>query len=77
MDQIPKPEDDAATLTEWLKKLREEDQLLERVGKELKKEHRVKAQGYLARFIHAGNLANNVVFGFGFNYCLFKVSRAV
>lgn len=77
VDQVPKPREDAATLTEWLKRLREEDRLLERTGHELLKEHRAKAQGYLVRFIHAGNRANNVVFGFGFNYCLFDVSRSI
>jgi hypothetical protein len=77
VDPIPKPREDAAKLTEWLKRLREEDELLERTGHELMKEHRAKAQGYLVRFIHAGNRANNVVFGFGFNYCLFDVSRSI
>ena len=77
VEPISKPAADAATLTKWLRKLRQEDQLLERTGHELMKEHRAKAEGYLVRFIHAGNLANNVVFGFGFDYCLFDVSRSV
>ena len=37
--------------------------------------HGIKAQRLTARFIHNGNLANNVVLAFGFNYCSFKFSR--
>ena len=35
----------------------------------------IPAQRLTARFIHNGNLANNTVIAFGFNYCSFKFSR--
>ena len=35
----------------------------------------IKAQRLTARFIHNGNLANNVTLAFGFDYCSFKFSR--
>ena len=38
-------------------------------------DHTIKAQRLTARFIHNGNLANNVTLAFGFNYCSFKFSR--
>ena len=37
--------------------------------------HTIKAQRLTARFIHHGNLANNVTLAFGFNYCSFRFSR--
>ena len=37
--------------------------------------HTIKAQRLTARFIHNGNLANNVTLAFGFDYCSFKFSR--
>ena len=38
-------------------------------------ENAIKAQRLTARFIHNGNLANNVVLAFGFDWCSFKFSR--
>ncbi|HXV05578.1 MAG TPA: hypothetical protein VFP23_06710, partial [Solirubrobacterales bacterium] len=32
-------------------------------------------QRYAVRFVHNGNLANEVVLAFGFDYCSFKFSR--
>jgi hypothetical protein len=75
LEAIPMPPDDTAVLKVWIERLREENELLKKIGEELLDAHRVKAQGYLARFVHSGNQANRVVFGFGFDQCLFRASR--
>ena len=69
---IAPPPADAAVLRSWLKTLQEQNAFLRGAGRELSRERRVPAQGFLARFVHSGNLANDLVLGFGFNYCLFK-----
>jgi hypothetical protein len=68
---IPKPPADAADLTTWLKKLKIQNLFLARTGKSLSEGRRVQAQGYLSRYLHNGNLANDIVLGFGFKSCLF------
>lgn len=45
---------------------------LRKAGKALGEGERVRAQGYLSRFVHNGNLANDTVLGYGFKYCLFN-----
>ena len=42
---------------------------------QLRADHAIQAQRLTARFIHNGNLANNTVLAFGFDYCSFKFSR--
>jgi hypothetical protein len=69
---IAPPPADAGVLRSWLKRLQEQNAFLRDAGRELSRERRVPAQGFLARFVHSGNLANDLVLGFGFNYCLFK-----
>jgi len=69
--QLPKPAADAAELTAWQKKLGTQNEFLARAGKALSEDKRVKAQGYFTRFIHYGNLANDIVLGYGFKACLF------
>ncbi len=41
----------------------------------LEAERVIEAQRAIARFIHNGNLANNAVLAFGFDYCDFRFSR--
>jgi hypothetical protein len=41
----------------------------------LRAERIVAYQHSSVRFVHTGNLANDVVIFFGFNYCRFKFSR--
>jgi hypothetical protein len=72
---LPKPSEDAATLTSWLKQLKVENTLMERAGKLMLEERKSQVQGYLARFAHAGNVANDIVLGFGFNHCLFRLAK--
>jgi hypothetical protein len=69
---LPRPLADADLLTEWLKQLEVQNSFLRKTGQALAAAQRVKAQGFLSRFVHNGNLANDLVLGFGFKYCLFN-----
>ena len=73
--KVSRPPADTAKLTKWFRYLRRQESYLRQVTVELRTEHSIKAQRLIARFIHNGNLANNVVLPFGFNYCSFKFSR--
>ncbi len=52
-----------------------QESYLKQITAQLQAGHAIKAQRLTARFIHNGNLANNVVLAFGFDYCSFKFSR--
>lgn len=68
---IPIPQEDSEDLVAWLKQLKIQNFFLDRTGQALTEAHRVQAQGFLSRFIHNGNVANDLVLGFGFKFCLF------
>jgi hypothetical protein len=70
---IPQPQEDAADLSAWLRRLDVQNGFLHAAGKDLGDSHRVQAQGDLSRFVHWANLANDQVLGFGFDDCLFKI----
>jgi hypothetical protein len=72
---VPRPIADAAKLSKWFGYLKNQESYLERITAQLRANHPIKAQRLTARFIHNGNLANNVVLAFGFDYCSFKFSR--
>jgi hypothetical protein len=72
IQKIPKPPTDAAELTRWLELLKTQTAFLRKTGQALKQGQRAKAQGFQARFVHNGNLANDTVLGFGFDHCLFQ-----
>jgi hypothetical protein len=72
---VPRPTADAAKLGKWFSYLKKQDSYLGQITTQLRAEHAIKAQRLTARFIHNGNLANNVVLAFEFNYCSFKFSR--
>jgi hypothetical protein len=72
---VPRPPADASRLTKWFGYLKRQEQYLREIADELRADHTIKAQRLTARFIHHGNLANNVTLGFGFNYCSFRFSR--
>jgi len=73
--RVSRPAADLARLKEWFVYLnRQEDYLLE-ITDQLRIGHTIKAQRLTSRFIHNGNLANNVTLAFGFDYCSFKFSR--
>jgi hypothetical protein len=72
---VPQPVADQAKLTKWLGYLEGETKLLSEIGKALKAGNKGKAQTLSVRLTHNGNLANNAVLGFEFNYCLIDSSR--
>lgn len=72
---VPRPSADAAKLAKWFTYLKRQESYLRQITAQLRQDHAIKAQRLTARFIHNGNLANNVVLAFGFNYCSFKFSR--
>jgi hypothetical protein len=72
---VPQPTADAAKLSKWLGYLEGEETLLGEIGKALKAGKKSKAQTLSVRLTHNGNLANNAVLGFDFDYCLIDSSR--
>lgn len=72
---VPRPAADSAKLGKWFGYLGTQESYLEQITAQLRAGRETKAQRLTARFIHNGNLANNVVLAFGFNYCSFKFSR--
>lgn len=72
---VPRPPADAARLGKWFGYLKSQDGYLKQITAQLRAGRAIKAQRLTARFIHNGNLANNVVLPFGFDYCSFKFSR--
>jgi hypothetical protein len=72
---VPRPSGDATRLKKWFTYLKRQQSYLGQITAQLRQSHAIKAQRLTARFIHNGNLANNVVLAFGFNYCSFKFSR--
>jgi hypothetical protein len=72
---VSRPEADAAKLGKWFTYLKRQVSYLGQITAKLRQDDPIQAQRLTARFIHNGNLANNVVLAFGFNYCSFKFSR--
>ncbi|HEY5054443.1 MAG TPA: hypothetical protein VII45_13660 [Solirubrobacterales bacterium] len=72
---VPRPTADAARLAKWFVYLNRQEEYLRQITLQLRAQQMIKAQRSTARFIHNGNLANNVVLAFGFNYCSFRFSR--
>jgi hypothetical protein len=72
---VPRPPADEAKLGKWFVLLERQESYLQQITAQLQAGKAIKAQRLTARFIHSGNLANNVVLAFGFNYCSFKFSR--
>lgn len=72
---VARPSADGERLRKWFTYLNRQESYLSQITTQLRQEHAIKAQRLTARFIHNGNLANNVVLAFGFDYCSFKFSR--
>jgi hypothetical protein len=72
---VPRPPTDAPKLAKWFSYLNQQEAYLRQISADLRAGKSIPAQRLTARFIHSGNLANNVVIAFGFNYCSFKFSR--
>jgi hypothetical protein len=75
IESVPRPAADAARLKEWFVYLNRQENYLVEITAQLRLGHTIKAQRLTSRFIHNGNLANNVTLAFGFDYCSFKFSR--
>jgi len=71
----PRPPADSAKLGKWFTYLKRQQSYLGQITAQLRQDHAIKAQRLTARFIHNGNLANNTVLAFGFDWCSFKFSR--
>jgi hypothetical protein len=72
---VPQPAADTAKLKKWIGYLEDEQSLLREIGKALKAGKKRAAQALDVRLVHNGNLANNAVLGFEFNYCLIDTSK--
>jgi hypothetical protein len=72
---VPRPSQDTTQLTKWFGYLRLQESYLGRAAAALRAQQVVRYQHNAVRFVHNGNLANDVVITFGFNYCEFKFSR--
>ena len=72
---VPRPDADNAKLGKWFGYLKRQKSYLGQITAQLRRDHAIKAQRLTARFIHNGNLANNVVLAFGFDWCSFEFSR--
>jgi hypothetical protein len=75
MERVSRPAADLERLKEWYVYLNRQEDYLQRITGQLRIDHTIKAQRLTSRFIHNGNLANNVTLAFGFNFCSFKFSR--
>ena len=75
MTPVSRPAADLARLRKWFHYLGQQEKYLKEVTVQLEADRVIRAQRAIARFIHNGNLANNVVLAFGFDYCSFKFSR--
>jgi hypothetical protein len=72
---VPRPPADRERLRKWFGYLGQQEDYLVKITAKLRADEPIPAQRLTARFIHNGNLANNVVLAFGFEYCSFKFSR--
>jgi hypothetical protein len=73
--KVPRPSADKERLKKWFMYLNRQEEYLKQISAELRAGHSIKAQRLTARFIHNGNLANNVTLAFGFEWCSFRFSR--
>jgi hypothetical protein len=75
ISRVPRPTLDAEQLAKWFHYLALQESYLASSAAALRAERIVAYQHSSVRFVHTGNLANDVVIYFGFNYCRFKFSR--
>ncbi len=72
---ISRPPQDATHLAKWFGYLKLQKSYLGRAAASLRAEKIPRYQHNAVLFVHNGNLANDVVIAYGFNYCRFKFSR--
>jgi hypothetical protein len=73
--KVPRPSADTGRLKTWFVYLNRQEDYMHQIADQLRAGRTIKAQRLLSRFIHNGNLANNVTLAFEFDYCSFKFSR--
>jgi hypothetical protein len=72
---VPRPPSDVTHLAKWFGYLKLQKSYLARAAQALRAERIPRYQHNAVLFVHNGNLANDVVIAYGFNYCRFKFSR--
>lgn len=75
VDAIEKPVADVETLTRWMYRLGRQVVLLRKLARAVKAGKINRAQYLSIKLNRNGRRANNVVLGFGFDYCLIKPRR--
>ena len=72
---VPRPSAEKLTLTRWFIDLNLQESYLKKIASTLRTGEKIRAQGYEARFVHYGNVGNNVVLAFEFHSCRFDPTR--
>jgi len=72
---VPKPVEDTAKLTKWIKQLETGTGLLRKISTALKAEKKAKVSSYSAQLTSNSNIANSLVLGFDFDHCLVDSSK--
>jgi len=72
---VSRPPADRPKLAKWFGYLDRQEGYLSEIVIALRKSQAIRSQRLTSRFVHNGNLANNVVLAFGFRYCRFEFSR--
>jgi hypothetical protein len=72
---VPRPPADTAQLAKWFRYLRLQESYLGGAASALRTRHIVRYQHDSVRVVHTGNLANDVVITYGFDYCRFNFRR--
>jgi hypothetical protein len=72
---VPRPPADSAQLSKWFRYLRLQESYMGGAASALRTKRIVRYQHDSVRVVHTGNLANDVVITYGFNYCRFNFSR--
>ena len=73
--RVPKPTEDAARLTKWLKGVKTEIELLEATGRKLAKGEKNGAQKMVVRLESNARQTNNLVLDYEFRYCRFQPAK--
>ena len=73
--KVPKPTEDGARLTKWLKGVKVEVELLEATGRKLAKGEKTAAQKMVIRLDSNAKQTNNLVLDYEFRYCRFQPAK--
>ena len=73
--KVPKPAEDAARLTKWLKGVRTEVELLEATGRKLAHGEKSAASRLVVRLDSNARRTNDLVLDYEFRYCRFQPSK--